>query len=394
MNLDFSYYMPTRIIFGCGKLSELKTTPYLPGKKALVVIGESGAMRKYGYLDRVIKYLKENGVESVVYDKIQPNPVSEHVQEGASIAKENGCDFVVGLGGGSTLDSSKSIAVMAVNPGKYWDYITRGSGGGKTPPNGALPIVAITTTAGTGTEADPWTVITQSDTNEKIGWGNNFTFPRLSIVDPELMVSVPPKTTAYTGMDAFFHSVETYLATINQPTSDHLALEAISLITKYLPIAVKDGANMEARTRLAWANTEAGICESLSCCISHHSMEHAVSAYYPGVAHGCGLTMLSVSYFSCLAQKHPARFPDLARAMGENVDELDEKERPMAFITGLKKLVKNIGFEDKLSDFGIEQSHLRTFAENSFFAMGSLFDITPAELTEDDVVSIYENAYS
>ncbi len=394
MNLDFSYYMPTRIIFGCGKLSELKTTQYLPGKKALVVIGESGAMRKHGYLDRVIKYLKENGVESVIYDKIKPNPVSEHVQEGASVAKENGCDFVVGLGGGSTLDSSKSIAVMAVNPGEYWDYITRGSGGGKTPPNGALPIVAITTTAGTGTEADPWTVITKSDTNEKIGWGNNFTFPRLSIVDPELMVSVPPKTTAYTGMDAFFHSVETYLATINQPTSDHLALEAIRLITKYLPIAVKDGANMEARTKLAWANTEAGICESLSCCISHHSMEHAVSAYYPDVAHGCGLTMLSVSYFSCLAQKHPERFPDLARAMGENVDELSEKERPMAFITGLKKLIKNIGFEEKLSDFGIKQGDLRTFAENSFYAMGSLFDITPAELTEDDVVTIYENAYS
>jgi alcohol dehydrogenase len=394
MNFDFSYYMPTRIIFGCGKLSELKSTPHLPGKKALVVIGESGAMRKHGYLDRVLKYLKENGVESVVYDKIQPNPVSEHVEEGASVAKENGCDFVVGLGGGSTLDSSKSIAVMAVNPGKYWDYITRGSGGGKTPPNGALPIVAITTTAGTGTEADPWTVITKSDTNEKIGWGNDFTFPRLSIVDPELMLSVPPKTTAYTGMDAFFHSVETYLATINQPTSDHLALEAISLITKYLPIAVKDGANMEARTKLAWANTEAGICESLSCCISHHSLEHAVSAYFPEVAHGCGLTMLSVSFFSCLAQKNPARFPDLARAMGENVDELPEKERPMAFITGLKKLIKNIGFEEKLSDFGVEQSNLKTFAENSFFAMGSLFDITPAELTMDDVVTIYENAYS
>jgi alcohol dehydrogenase len=123
-------------------------------------------------------------------------------------------------------------------------------------------------------------------------------------------------------------------------------------------------------------------------------MEHAVSAYFPDVAHGCGLTMLAVSYFSCLAQKNPARFPDLARAMGENVDELDEEERPMAFITGLKKLIKNVGFEDKLSDFGIKRSDLRTFAENSFFAMGSLYDITPAELTLDDVVAIYENAYS
>jgi len=113
MKLDFSYYMPTRIIFGCGKLSELETTPYLPGSKALVVIGASGAMKKYGYLDRVSKYLKSNGVETVVYDRIQPNPVSEHVEEGASVAKENGCDFVVGLGGGSTIDSAKSIAVAA-----------------------------------------------------------------------------------------------------------------------------------------------------------------------------------------------------------------------------------------------------------------------------------------
>jgi len=220
MNLDFSYYMPTRILFGCGKLKELSTTPFVPGTKALIVIGASGAMRRHGYLDRAIEYLKANNVDSVVYDKIQPNPVSEHVEEGAAVAKENQCDFVVGLGGGSTIDSAKSIAVMAVNPGVYWDYIHGGSGKGKTPENGALPIVAVTTTAGTGTEADPWTVITKSETNEKIGWGSPFTFPTLSIVDPELMLSVPPKQTAYTGMDAFFHSVESYLATVSQPTSD------------------------------------------------------------------------------------------------------------------------------------------------------------------------------
>lgn len=395
MNLDFSYYMPTRIIFGCGKLNELKTTPHLPGKNVLIVIGSSGAMKKHGYLDRVTEYLKENGVESVVYDKIVPNPVSDHVQEGANVARENGCDFVLGLGGGSTLDSSKSIALMAVNPGKYWDYINGGSGGGKTPPNPALPVVAITTTAGTGTEADPWTVITKTDTNEKIGYGNDSTFPVLSIVDPELMVSVPPKMTAYTGMDAFFHSVESYLATINQPTSDHLALEAIDLITKYLPIAVKDGKNIEARIKLAWANTEAGICESLSCCISHHSMGHALSAYHPEMAHGAGLTMLSVSYFSCLAERCPERFPDMAKAMGEDIDALPEKERPFAFITALKKLIKNIGLEgEKLADYGVKREELKTLAENSSYTMGMLYDITPVELTLDDVVTIYENAYT
>jgi len=395
MNLDFSYYMPTRILFGCGKLKELGTTPFLPGKKALIVIGASGAMRKHGYLDRVEQHLKENHVDSVVYDKIQPNPVSEHIEEGAAVARENGCDFVVGLGGGSTIDSAKSIAVMAVNPGTYWDYIHGGSGGGKTPPHGALPIVAITTTAGTGTEADPWTVITKSDTNEKIGWGAPFTFPTLSVVDPELMLSVPPKQTAYTGMDAFFHSVESYLATVNQPASDHLALEAVSLITKYLPVAVKDGGNIEARTKLAWANTEAGICESLSCCISHHSMEHAVSAFYPEVAHGAGLTMLSVSYFSYLAERYPARFPDLARAMGEKIDGLSEKNQALAFITGLKKLITNVGLEQhKLSDFGIAREDLRRFAENAFNTMGKLFELTPIELKLEAVEAIYAAAYA
>jgi alcohol dehydrogenase len=395
MNLNFNYYMPTRILFGCGKLIELGTTLFLPGKKALVVIGASGAMRKQGYLDRVIGHLKENGAEAVVYDKIQPNPLVEHVEEGTQAARENKCDFVLGLGGGSTIDSAKSIAVMTVNPGGYWDYLAGGSGGGKTPGQGALPIVAIPTTAGTGTEADPWTVITKSDTCEKIGWGNAFTFPKLSIVDPELMVSVPPDQTAYTGMDAFFHSVETYLATVNQPTSDYLALEAVGLITKYLPIAVHDGGNLEARTKLAWASTEAGICESLSCCISHHSMEHALSACFPEVPHGAGLTMLSVAYFGYLAERNPERFPDLARAMGERIDGLAEKDQAMAFITGLRKLIRSIGLgERKLSDFGVRRTDLRRLAENAFHTMGKLFAITPVELTRDDATAIYERAYA
>ena len=123
-------------------------------------------------------------------------------------------------------------------------------------------------------------------------------------------------------------------------------------------------------------------------------MEHAVSAYYPEVAHGSGLTMLSVAYFSYLAERNPARFPDLARAMGEDIDDLPEKEQAMAFITGLKKLIKNIGLkEEKLADFSIKKEDLKTFAENAFYAMGSLFDITPVKLTLNDVVAIYEKAY-
>lgn len=395
MSLAFSYYMPTRILFGVGRLKELAAVP-LPGRKALVVIGAAGAMRENGYLDRVAEYLRRNGAESVVYDKILSNPVSEHVDEGAALARENGCDFIVGLGGGSTIDSAKSIAVMAKNPGEYWDYIVGGSGGGKVPVNGALPIVAVPTTAGTGTEADPWTVITKSATREKIGWGTDATFPVLSLVDPELMLSVPQEVTAGTGMDAFFHAVEAYLATVSQPASDHLALEAIGLIARYLPLAVRDGSNLEARTKLAWASTGAGICESLSCCISHHSLEHAVSAYYPRIAHGAGLTMLSVSYFSWLAERHPERFPDMAAAMGEDLYALEEeRDKAFGFIIALKKLIRNIGLhEEKLSAYGVKREDLRAIAENSFYTMGSLYKLTPVPMTVDEVTAILERAYS
>jgi alcohol dehydrogenase len=283
---------------------------------------------------------------------------------------------------------------MAKNRGRYWDYITGGSGKGQILKNGALPIVAIPTTAGTGSEVDPWTVITKSGAREKIGWGGGFTFPILSFIDPEIMTTVPPVITAHTGMDALFHAVESYLSTARQPASDSLALQAIELITEYLPIAVMDGTNIKARAALAWASAEAGICESLSSCISHHSIEHAVSAYYPKVTHGAGLTMLSIAYFNFLSRKAPTRFPAMARAMGENLDSLPEGERPSIFITALRKLISNIGLEEeRLSRHGVTHAELKEIAENSLYTMGGLYEVTPTDMSIDDVVGILEEAY-
>ncbi len=391
---SFSYYMPTRLIFGAGKLAELATTEHFPWKKALLVVGAGGSARRSGRLERVLGLLFSRGVQAVVYDKIRPNPEMTQVEEAARIAKKEGCDVVVGLGGGSTIDSAKSIAMLAKNPGKYWDYMQSGTGGRKVPRNGALPIVAITTTAGTGTEADPWTVQSNPHSKEKIGWGRDITFPALSIVDPELMTTVPPRQTAYTGMDALFHSVEAYLATSHQPASDLLALEAVSLIARWLPVAVADGSNLEARTALAWANTEAGICESLSSCISHHSLEHAVSAFYPEVAHGCGLTMLSVAYFSDVAERRPERFPELAAAMGEKVDGLPEPERAMAFVRALEKLIQAVGLADEtLSKYGVRKSDIPEMARNALSTMGGLFEATPVKQAQADVERIFLRAY-
>lgn len=227
--------------------------------------------------------------------------------EGAALAKAESCDFVVGLGGGSSIDSAKSIAVMATNPGDYWDYISGGSGKEKPVVNAPLPIVAITTTAGTGTEADPFTVITKEDTEEKIGFGVDGTFPVLSIVDPELMASVPAHLTAYQGFDALFHSTEGYLNRTANPISDMFALKAIELIGKSLPTAVKNGQDLEARTNVALANTLAGMVESLSGCISEHSIEHALSAYHPALPHGAGLIMISAAYYENFCEEGRAR---------------------------------------------------------------------------------------
>ncbi|MDK2800372.1 MAG: hypothetical protein PWQ70_1991 [Clostridiales bacterium] len=390
--MNFNYHMPTKILFGPGKLNEL-AKENLPGRKALIVISAGNSMKKNGYLDRLVEIIRNKGLDYVLFDKILPNPIKSHVMEGAALAKKEGCDFVIGLGGGSSIDSAKSIAVMAKNPGDYWDYIHGGTGKGK-PVIGALPIVAITTTAGTGTEADPWTVITKEETNEKIGFGNSYTFPVLSVVDPELMLTVPKHLTAYQGFDALFHSTEGYIANIATPISDAYALKSIELIAKYLPLCVRDGNNIEARTQVALANTLSGFVESTSSCTSEHSMEHALSAYHPDLPHGAGLIMLSEAYYTFFASKVPEKFVAMAKAMGVQVDLLPPEERPMSFVKALVKLQEDCGvYNLKMSDYGIKKEHIPMLAENARQTMGGLFKVDSYSLSLQETIEIMSNAY-
>lgn len=389
----FTTYIPTRIIFGAGSLNKLASIK-LPGKKALIVTTGGTSVKKYGYLDRIISLLKQNGVEAVVFDKVLPNPIRKHVMEAAELARLEKCDFVIGLGGGSPIDTSKSVAIMANNPGDYWDYIASGSGLGKAIPNPPLPIIAVTTTAGTGTEADPWTVITHEERNEKIGFGYDGTFPVLAIVDPELMLTVPAQLTAYQGFDALFHSTEGYLANIATPISDLYALKSINLIASYLPIAVKDGNNIEARTQVALANTLSGMVESTSSCISEHSMEHAMSAFFPELPHGAGLIMISLAYYTHCAKTAPQRMIDMAEQMGVDTKALPEEKRPYAFVEALRKLQADCGVDNlKMSDFGIKESDLPKLVENARHTMGGLFTLDPVALSDEDVLNIYKQSY-
>ncbi|WP_308771376.1 iron-containing alcohol dehydrogenase [uncultured Bilophila sp.] len=391
--MKFTYSIPTKILFGPGSFNDLAATP-LPGKKALIVITAGKSMRANGYLDRLIDMLGKQGIGHVLFDKILPNPVLRHVHEGAALAREQGCDFVIGLGGGSSIDSAKSIAVMAKNPGDYWDYVSGGSGKGQPLVNGALPIVAVATTAGTGTEADPWTVITKEDTNEKIGFGCAETFPVLSVVDPEMMLTIPAHLTAYQGFDALFHATEGYIANVATPLSDAYALKSIELLAKYLPAAVKDGSDLEARTQVALASTLSGMVESTSCCTSEHGMEHALSAFYPKLPHGAGLIMLSEAYYSFFADKAPERFTAMAKAMGVVTGHLPEVERPMAFVKALVDLQKACGVDGlKMSDYGITKEDMAKCAANARHTMGGLFELDPYALSLEETTQIMVAAY-
>ena len=391
--MKFTYSIPTKILFGPGSFNDLAMAP-LPGKKALIVITAGKSMRANGYLDRLIDMLGKQGIGHALFDKILPNPVLRHVHEGAALAREQGCDFVIGLGGGSSIDSAKSIAVMAKNPGDYWDYVSGGSGKGQPLVNGALPIVAVATTAGTGTEADPWTVITKEDTNEKIGFGCAETFPVLSVVDPEMMLTIPAHLTAYQGFDALFHATEGYIANVATPLSDAYALKSIELLAKYLPAAVKDGSDLEARTQVALASTLSGMVESTSCCTSEHGMEHAMSAFYPKLPHGAGLIMLSEAYYSFFADKAPERFTAMAKAMGVVTGHLPEAERPMAFVKALVELQKACGVDGlKMSDYGITKEDMAKCAANARHTMGGLFELDPYALSLEETTQIMVAAY-
>lgn len=378
---NFSYYMPTRIFFGAGSVKKLSRAP-LPAGRGLLITGGSSTT-KLGYVDKVCAALAEAGHEMTVYRDVQPNPTIENVRECAAIAREQECTFVVGLGGGSSIDTAKAAAVMATNDGDWWDYVYGGSGKGQKIKDQPLPIVAITTTAGTGTEADPWTVVTNGE--EKIGGGNDKTFPTLSIVDPDFMMTVPPHLTAYQGFDALFHACEGYLATIASPVSEMYSLKAIELIGKSLPRAVQDGSDAEARADVALANTLAGFVESLSSCTSEHAIEHAMSGFHPKLPHGAGLIMISLEYYKLFTDVCADKFTHMAHVLGRADGD---------FVAALAELQKQCGVDNlKMSDYGMENGDFGKYADHAFADMGGLFRVDAKQLTKDDVIGILSRSY-
>ena len=382
----FSFYMPTRLFFGNGAVKKLARAR-LPKGRGLIITGGTSTTR-LGYVAKVQDALAEAGHETIVYNKVQPNPTIEGVRECAALCRAEDIAFVVGLGGGSSIDTAKAVAIMATNDGDWWDYIHGGTGGGKRIANAGLPIVAIPTTAGTGTEADPFTVITNGE--EKIGGGGEKCFPTISIVDPDFMMTVPPHLTAYQGFDAFFHAAEGYLATTATPISEMFSLKAIELIGRSLATAVHEGGNADARADVALANTLAGFVETLSSCTGEHAIEHALSAFHPSLPHGAGLIMISKAYWSRFMESSGDRLVAIARALALKPDILCFDEPTSALdpeLTGeVLKVIRSLA--DQHTTMIIvthEMAFARDVADHVLFMDGGVIveQGTPTELFEN-----------
>ena len=390
MHMAFHFNNPTNLIFGRGTRMELGRQK-MPGRKALLLLSNGNSTKVNGSFDCVTQQLTEAGVAYTGFRKIMENPRKEVVMEGAAFAREQGCDFILALGGGAVLDASKAIAAMATNPGDLWDYVSGGTGKGKPLVNPGLPIVTIPTSSGTGSEINCWGVISNLDTHEKIGFGAPGLVPVLSIVDPELMKTVPPQYTAYQGFDALFHNTEVMISNGVNIISETIALSAIERIAKYLPLAVKNGEDLEAREHVAYGSTIAGIAMQLTSTTAQHAMEHAMSAYHPNLPHGAGLIMISKAFSEFFIEKHvcDGQFIKMARAMG-----IPEADKPEDFITALVKLQKDCGVDDlRMSDYGFAPDESMRLAVNARETMGGLFLANPCEMTDEECADIFEKSY-
>ena len=388
--MNFVFDNPTKLLFGTGKLSELHNE-VLPGKKALLLTSAGKSYKTNGSFDKTVEQLKLAGVEYVHLANVVENPLKENCEEAGKFAKENDCDFIVALGGGAVLDSSVPVSIMATNDGDLWDYVFGGTGKGKIAPNKPLPIVTIATSSGTGSEMNEWGVICKEDTDEKIGMGDRRCKPVIAVVDPTYMITVPAKYTAFQGFDALFHNTEVMMSTSLNVMSEAIALSAIENIYKYLPKAVANGNDLEAREHVAYASTMAGITMQLTSTTAQHSMEHAMSAYHRNLQHGAGLIIISKEFAQFYVDKHACdeRFIKMARVMG-----YPQSNNPQDFVTALVELQKACGVADlKMSDYGFEKSECMTLAKAARNLQGGLYAANPCETSDEDIAGIFERSF-
>ena len=379
------FIVPGQIITGSGALNMAEETLKGLGKKALIVTDK--VMIQLGNCAKVEAALKNQGVDYAIYSEIVGEPTDVMIENGLKVYKEEGCDFLVALGGGSPIDSMKAIGSLVVNGGNISDYM------GKIIDVEMPPLVAIPTTAGTGSEATQFTIITDTKKDIKMLLKGKVLMPSLAIIDPQFTMTAPPKITAATGLDALCHAVEAYTSRKAQTLSDTFAMSAVKRIFKYLPVAFKDGQNEEARVQMSVAALEAGIAFNNASVTIIHGMSRPIGALFH-VAHGLSNAMLLKDCLTFALEGAYDRFAELGRAVGVASDADSDKEASEKFLAAVEAIVKELE-TPTLAEFGIDKEEFfKVIDKMAFDAMDSGSpQNTMREVTEEDVKQIYRNLW-
>jgi len=383
----FQYYQPTDIRFGRGMISEVGKIVSNYGKRCLLVTVP--AENIFGPLfDRIKDCLKEVGVEVAHFDGVIPNPTTDCVTAGANIAKEFHADVVLGVGGGSSMDTAKAIAVEATHPGTAWDYLFF-----KTPPTTrTLPIIAVSTTSGTGSQVTQVAVMTETKTKTKSAIYNSIVYPRVAIVDPDLMRSLPKHITASTGFDVFCHAFESYLHPAASQYTDLLAMDAIRLVADYLPKVLEDGSFMEGREAMAWADTLAGLCIANAGVTLPHGIGMTISGHCPQIMHG---ESLAVTYPEFTRFTYPyavSRFAQIGRIFDPSLNELPDEAAALRSCEVLDAFLKRIGMWLSLKGLGATMQDVSAIADNSRVLPD--YKNNPRIASRDEIYAILEKSYN
>jgi len=355
-------------------------------KRALIVTDE--IMVEVGNVDKVKESLDSERIAYEVFSEVTQEPIVEYVEAGLKRYKDAGCDLVIAVGGGSPIDTAKAVSVMATNAGAIRDYM--GLDKIKRP---GVPLIAIPTTSGTGSEATKVTIITDAERNVKMLIGSPHLVPDAALVDPLLTLSMPPGLTASTGVDALCHAIEAYISVRANPMTDIFCLSAIRLLAENLRQAWSDGNNVEARRATMLGALQGGIAFSNSSVTLVHGMSRPIGAYFH-VPHGLSNAALLpvVMAFSVLG--NPRRFGEIARVMGEDVSGLNDLEAGEKAVQAVKRLVGDLRIPS-LRDLGVKRERLEKVASQmakDAIASGSPGN-NPRQAKETEIVELYFQAY-
>ena len=377
------FFIPSVSLFGPGCVKEVGSKAKDLGAKKALIVTDQG-LNKAGVPDIIIKHLSEQGIDSYVFAGAEPNPTDKNVHDGVTAYQDNGCDFIISLGGGSSHDCAKGIGLVTAGGGHIRDY--EGIDKSKVP---MTPLIAINTTAGTASEMTRFCIITNTDTHVKMAIVDWRCTPLIAIDDPRLMTAKPASLTAATGMDALTHAVEAYVSTAANPITDACAEKAIRMIQQWLRQAVANGENIEAREAMSYAPYLAGMAFNNASLGYVHAMAHQLGGFY-NLPHGvCNAILLPhVCEFNLIST--PERYADIAQFMGIDIKGMTREEAGKAGINAIRELSQSVGIPTGLTELGVKQEDLAIMATN---AQNDACMLTnPRKANHEQVVAIFAAA--